>query len=146
MSDEPKIIVDEDWKAQVQAEKEALAQEAESPPDTGEQPASEPVQPARTAAPSSEPPPQGPLPAPTMALLFTSLATQAMFALGRIADPEAGQTAPRLEEARHIIDTLQLLEDKTKGNLTAQESAMLTRLLYDLRLEYVAARDSAPRP
>ena len=77
-----------------------------------------------------------------MSLLFSSLATQAMFALGMVADPESGQTNVSIDEARHVIDTLQLLDEKTKGNLTPQERDMLTRLLYDLRMAYVAMRDA----
>lgn len=149
MTDEPKIIVDEDWKSQVQAEKEALAQQAApaqakpAAPGAGTSAAdaqSPPASPVSESAQADRPP----LPQPTMPLLFTSLATQAMFALGRIADPQTGKAEVHLDEARHVIDTLQLLEDKTKGNLSPQESAMLTRLLYDLRMEYVAARDAAP--
>lgn len=130
--DEPKLVIDEDWKSQVQAEKDALAGK---PASTDESP--EPA-PQTEASASSRPQ----IPAPTLPLLFTSLATQAMFALGVVPDPQTGKQETRLDEARHIIDTLQLLEDKTAGNRSPDESALLTRLLYDLRMQYVAARDA----
>lgn len=82
------------------------------------------------------------MPPPTLALLCTSLATQALFALGRFGDPQSGKAEVRLDEARHLIDTLQMLEAKTQGNRTADESALLTRLLYDLRMDFVAVRDA----
>jgi hypothetical protein len=144
MNDDPKIIVDEDWKAQVQAEKDALARAPES--DATDAPKAEAESPATTAGPAAAAPQQEhpQIPAPTMSLLFSSLATQAMFALGRIPDPQTGKSEANLDEARHIIDTLQLLEEKTKGNLTPQEGAILTRLLHDLRMEYVAVRHQGP--
>lgn len=143
MTDEPKIIVDEDWKSRVQAEKEALASQAKADTPAAAPTPEAPESPSRQrqAPPAQE---RVQIPAPTMPLLFSSLATQAMFALGRMADPQSGKPVENLEEARHIIDTLQLLEDKTKGNLSPEESALLQHLLYELRMEYVAVRDQQP--
>ncbi len=69
-----------------------------------------------------------------------SLATSALFHLGLVADPETGErTEPNLELARHTIDTLALLEGKTRGNLTDEEAELLTNLLTELRMRFVEA-------
>ncbi|MBL9123212.1 MAG: DUF1844 domain-containing protein [Planctomycetaceae bacterium] len=140
---ESKIIVDEDWKSQVQAEKEALSQQATgsaAPESTAPAPSTSAPPPAESAAAATG----QPIPPPTMTMLFSSLATQAMFALGLLAEKTDGEPEVHLDEARHVIDTLQLLEEKTRGNLTPDEGALLTRLLYDLRMAYVAIRDRGP--
>lgn len=61
-----------------------------------------------------------------------SLNAMAMMYLGLI---EGGEADP--EGARHIIDTLAMLRDKTQGNLSAEEARLLDGVLYDLRLKYV---------
>ena len=119
----PKIIVDDDWKEKVQAEKEAMQKQAE--------------QKRRQAAGPESPPPA------SFPILVTSLATQAFAELGQIADP-SGKPRVRLDHARHIIDTLGMLEEKTKGNLTREESAMLTQVLHELRMVFVTV-SSRPR-
>jgi hypothetical protein len=74
-------------------------------------------------------------------MLLTTLATQAMVTLGQVANPVTGKADIDLPYARHFIDTLQMLEEKTRGNLTPDEAGMLSDLLHDLRLAYVAVRD-----
>ena len=82
--------------------------------------------------------PAPPLPKADFAGLALSLATSALFHLGLVPDPETGQPGPKnLALARHSIDTLELLEDKTRGNLTPEESALLANLLTELRVHYV---------
>jgi hypothetical protein len=66
-----------------------------------------------------------------------SLASQAATALGAMPHPMTGQRAIDLDLAKHWIDTLAMLKDKTKGNLHPKENALLTGLLSDLRLQYV---------
>jgi hypothetical protein len=79
-----------------------------------------------------------PLPKADFAGLVLSLATSALFHLGLVPDPETGQPgAKNLALARHSIDTLELLEDKTRGNLTGEESQLLANLLTELRVHYV---------
>ncbi len=70
--------------------------------------------------------------------LVVSLATSAMMYLGDIPDPEGGKPAVHLDLARHTIDTLSMLHEKTKGNLTAEEEALLRRFLHDLRVRFVS--------
>jgi len=120
-----KIIIDEDWKSQVQAEKEALERQVHQEPQ---------------AAPQTAPTPRGhaaPLPPATLAVLLTTLATQALVALGQIPHPISGKPEVHLDEAKHFIDTLEMLEVKTAGNRAAEETQLLDNLLHELRLGYV---------
>ena len=79
------------------------------------------------------------LPPPSFSLLVATFASQAMVAFGKVPDPIDGKTEIRLELARHAIDMLDILEQKTKGNLTADEAAMLEGILHQLRLEFMEA-------
>src|SRR5205085_12628580 len=79
------------------------------------------------------------LPPPSFSLLVATFASQAMVAFGKVPDPIEGKTEVRLELARHAIDMLDILEQKTKGNLTADEAAMLEGILHQLRLDFVEA-------
>ena len=131
MSDQPakpKIIVDDNWKERVQAEKEALQQEShdkEPPSSTEPETADSKAQPVHDVPPASFP------------LLVTTLATQALAAMGQIPDPEQKESILRLDVARHHIDTLSILEEKTKGNLTPDETAMMSNVLHELRMLFV---------
>ena len=69
-----------------------------------------------------------------------SLASSVLVHLGEINHPEA--TGKNLPIAKQTIDILGMLQDKTRGNLTNEESQLLTNLLYDLRMKYVAASKS----
>jgi hypothetical protein len=69
-----------------------------------------------------------------------SLASSALIALGKMPGPD-GQPHPLdLETARHLIDVLGMLEQKTKGNLDEAEQKLLASLIYDLRVAYVDAQ------
>ena len=69
-----------------------------------------------------------------------SLASSALIALGKMPGPD-GQPHPLdVETARHLIDVLGMLEQKTKGNLDEAESKLLASLIYDLRVAYVDAQ------
>ncbi len=71
------------------------------------------------------------------ATFVISLSTQALSMLGEIPDPMSGTTSTDLEAARQLIDILGILQDKTRGNLDADEGALLEHALYDLRMKYV---------
>lgn len=118
---EKKIIVDEDWKQEAQKEKEILAaqEEAEKKEKQQEQQA------------------HGPLPEGNLAALISMLATQALFALGLLQIKGQEERKPDLELAKYNIDMLQVLEEKTKGNLTKEEEAVLANTLNELRMGYV---------
>jgi hypothetical protein len=78
----------------------------------------------------------GPLGPPDFSGLLLSLASSALMHLG--APTPDGSTAPvNLPRAQEMIDLLGVLEEKTKGNLTPDESALLGNMLYTLRLRYV---------
>ncbi len=98
--------------------------------------------PAEEAAPAKRPPEgqaaPGALPEVDLPSFLLSLATSALYHLGLVADPQTGERAERnLPLARQTIDTLALLETKTRGNLTDEESELLTNLLTELRMRYV---------
>jgi hypothetical protein len=57
--------------------------------------------------------------------------------LGRIPNPQSGKTEVRLDMAKLFIDRLELIQDKTRGNLSNEESEMLRSVLADLQLAYV---------
>ncbi|MBX3158804.1 MAG: DUF1844 domain-containing protein [Deltaproteobacteria bacterium] len=72
-----------------------------------------------------------------------SLASTALIALGKMPTPD-GTTHPiDLETARHLIDVLGMLEQKTKGNLDEAEQKLLGSLTYDLRVAFVDAQKAS---
>ncbi len=87
---------------------------------------------------------QGDLPGIDFSTLVLSLATSAMVHLGLVPESEGGSTEKNLPLAQQTIDTLELLQDKTRGNLTDDETKLLQSVLYELRMGYVKARDSKP--
>jgi hypothetical protein len=129
MSDEPKIFVDEDWKAQVQREREAAQKAKEAAPEAG--PA------AAAAAPESLAEDELPEGASFMSLV-SSLATQCMFALGLIAQPGQQQVMVDLDQAQFLLDTMGILLEKTKGNLTPEEEGGLKQAIAELGEVYIA--------
>jgi len=116
-----KIIIDEDWKQEAQKEKEILAAQEEAEKEEKQQ-----EQQAR-----------GPLPEGNLAALISMLATQALFSLGLLQIKGQEERKPDLELAKYNIDMLQVLEEKTKGNLTKQEETVLSNTLNELRMGYV---------
>ena len=86
--------------------------------------------------------------APTLTFtgfVFSLMHTAAVH-LGDAANPGTGQLAPpNLEGARQMIDILGLLEEKTRGNLSAEERQLLEQGLYELRLRFVEVQNGAPR-
>lgn len=70
--------------------------------------------------------------------LVVTLSTSALLYLGEIPDPESNAPVVNLPLARHSIDILAMLREKTQGNLTPQESSLLDGFLYDLRMKFVA--------
>jgi hypothetical protein len=122
MSTEPtpekKIIVDEDWKSQVAAEKEAARHAEESP------------KPAESA----------PMPPPTLSFLIGTLYIQGAMSLGLYANPATKKIEVHYEQAKHAIDLLTMLEQKTEGNRTPDESGELDAALHELRMAYVTVQ------
>lgn len=135
MSNDPnadkKLHIDEDWKSQVDAEREAAKQQPPQP-----EPEPSPEQPSA----------RGVWPEPSLALLATTLATQAMSALGFVPHVVTGKTTVDLPQAKHFIDTLAMLEEKTQGNRTADESEVLENILHELRIGYIAVSERSAKP
>lgn len=124
--DPPKIIVDDDWKQQAQAEKEKLAEQETKESSSG-----------RAQA--------GPIPKADVTTLISSFLSQALFAMGAIEHPELGRSVD-LDLAKFNIDMLAVLEEKTKGNLTQQEERMLNQAIHQARMAFVEVASSQSGP
>jgi hypothetical protein len=75
-----------------------------------------------------------------------SLASTALIALGKMPAPDGEGHPLDLETAKHLIDVLGMLEQKTKGNLDEAEQKLLGSLTYDLRVAFVDAQKAASAP
>ena len=75
-----------------------------------------------------------------------SLASNAAASLGMMPHPATGETGVDLQTAKHWIDVLGMLEQKTQGNLDEQEAQMIENLLADLRMQYVSFAQSPNSP
>jgi hypothetical protein len=161
MSDsEKKLHIDESWKDQVEREKEAAkakagasaasvagkrGADAQSPPSAEESARQHAAETTGEEQPFGEPAGDAgrtetrdyALPPPSLAFLITTLGTQAMVALGEVPNPISGKMERLPNQAKHFIDTLAMLEEKTTGNRTAEESALFSSLLHQLRMAYV---------
>jgi len=80
-----------------------------------------------------------PFPEITFSNFVFSLTTQALIQLGEIQDPESKEPIKSLPLAKQTIDLIGMLQEKTKGNLTKEEEALINNALYDLRMKYVKA-------
>lgn len=150
--DPPKIIVDDDWKAQVEKEKQAAAATAKAAEATGVTAADDaPVSPpqaagspataetgsssaTRSATGAEAPPPA------TFEMLVTMLFTQAMAALGQLPGPDGQMGSVNKPFAKYFIDTVELLGEKTKGNLSDDESKMMSEALHAMRMAFVSVK------
>jgi hypothetical protein len=110
--DEIKKKVDESWKQKVEQEKAKPQVEGEFAP-----------------------------PQADFKFFVTTLAIQASIALGHMANPATGKTEADLAQAKFLIDTLGVLQEKTKNNLDQEEAALLENLLYELRVAYLAKEE-----
>ena len=109
MDEQDKKKVDESYKAQVGKDKEKQEQAQESP-----------------AAPEAD-----------FSFFITTLGMQATVALGDTANPQNNKKEENPAQAKFLIDILGALQEKTKNNLTKEESDLLEGMLYELRMRYV---------
>lgn len=116
-------------------ERKEAASEANAGPDKRDESGTAQGMPRGRAEP--EPPPPY-LPA-DFATLVLSLGSSAVAHLGEAPGPDGQKAMRNLPMAKHAIDLLSVLQEKTKGNLTPEEDQMLESLLFDLRLRYVEA-------
>ncbi|MCK4658952.1 MAG: DUF1844 domain-containing protein [Phycisphaerae bacterium] len=118
----PKIQVDSDWKDEARREKQQLAdQEAQA-----------------SAA--------GPLPDPNFLEIVNMLAMQAAVSIGGYQLQTGEMAPPDLPMAKHLIDMLDMLGTKTKGNLADEEKKALDSVLYEMRMRYVQASQNPAQP
>jgi hypothetical protein len=121
MADEAgKIIIDEDWKAQVQREREQVAQAIQQPAEDAVA-AEEEVEPDK----------------PNFSSLVQMLSMEALSALGAFPAEGSTQVMVDLDHAQALIELLLVLREKTKGNLTPEEDGLLTRALAEIQQGYV---------
>jgi len=109
--------IDEEWKRRAREEKEKLAGSAGA--ETARQ--------------------QRPTPQPTFSFLVSGLVSQALIGIGQIPNPITNKQETNLDDAKFAIDTLQMLKDKTAGNLEDDEKRYLDSVLYDLRMRFIDA-------
>lgn len=112
----PKIIVDDDWKSQAQAEKEKLKEVGEGASREAEGGFPEKVD---------------------FGHLLELLVTQTLMYLGAFPDPTTGRAMIALDAAKFHIDLLGVVEEKTKGNLSEEQQRQLSGVLHELRLQFV---------
>ena len=105
-----------------------------------------PEQPEEGGKATEEPTPSGkpetaakeePFPEVNFATFIFSLSSSALLHFGEIADPASGEKKKNLPMAKHTIDILAMLEQKTRGNLTSDEEQLFKNILYDLRMRYI---------
>lgn len=149
----PKIIVDSDWKEQVEKERAAASAEGSEGrvqgsgvegvgaerEDFGNVTVADDPSAVSAALPSSAAG-RPKLPPPSFEILISMLFTQAISALGQIPNPVDGETSVDKPMAKHSIDMIEMLETKTKGNLSDDESKMLREALHALRMAFVGVR------
>jgi hypothetical protein len=131
MADQKKIIIDEDWKSQVEAER---AEAAKVKPAATEAPAPTDNDPSESEDP--------PMPPASFEMLLTTLATEALVALGQVPHPVTGKVQAHRNQAKFLIDTVDVLRQKTAGNLTTGEQQVIDSLLHQMRLVFVHTADA----
>lgn len=77
------------------------------------------------------------MPKPDFSTFVLSLASSALVQLGEVPDPANGEVREDLVLAKHSIDILRMLQDKTANGLDAEESRLIEGLLYELRMKFV---------
>lgn len=101
--------IDESWKEAAEKEKISLEKEGKNVP-----------------------------PQPDFSFFITTLSLQASIDLGEVPNPVTNKKEENLTQAKFLIDTLGMLKEKTKGNLTTEEANFLENVLYELRMQYIA--------
>ncbi len=136
--------VDESWKETAAQEKERLENIARTTgtdktstrgnPQPASQPSSGSQQQSQSSPAHEEP--SGAYEA-NFVNYISGLAYQAMVFMGEIPNPATNTNEKNLEQAKFVIETLILLQEKTKGNLTQKESDMLNTAAYELQMKFV---------
>ena len=77
------------------------------------------------------------MPPASLEMLVTTLVTEAMMSLGQVPHPHTGEVLFQPQQAKYLIDMIDMLREKTKGNVTPDETELMEQLLHQLRLAYV---------
>ena len=138
MADQPSLHIDSDWKKQAQEEKRRLAEE-EQKKAAAAPPAAPPVVAPAGGAPgrSAKGRGQRELPPAGIPTLVSQLLTQTLMYLGEVA-AMGGEPILNFDMARHQVDTLAVLDEKTRGNLTEDEQKVLDTALYEAQTRFIA--------
>jgi len=83
-----------------------------------------------------------PIPEASFSFFITTLGIQVAIAIGEIANPITNKKEENLDQAKYLIDTLDMLKEKSKNNLTKEEQATIDTLLHDFHLRYVAKKEN----
>ncbi len=83
-------------------------------------------------------------PEPDFSFFITTLSLQASIDLGQVPNPVTNKKEENLVQAKFLIDTLGMLKEKTKGNLTPEEANFMENVLYELRMQYIAKTRNTP--
>ena len=83
---------------------------------------------------------------PTFLTIIQMFQLEGMVALGKMLNPASGELARNLEHARYVIDILEVLQEKTSGNLADDERRFLEQTLSNLRLNYVEETGNPSSP
>jgi len=86
--------------------------------------------------------PREPMPKIDFSSFILSIYSSGLVQLGKVEDPSSGQKSVNLDMAKHTIDMTAMLQEKTHGNLTADEENLVKALLSELRMAYVEAKKS----
>lgn len=121
------LHIDADWKTEAAREKERLAEEERQKAQAG----------GSAGQDSGK---------PSVMDLINMLVMQAAIALGGYQGPGGERMPPNPEAAKHHIDLLELLQEKTKGNLTEDETKAMDGVLYEIRMQYVSIVKTPPPP
>jgi len=137
--------VDESWKEQASQEKDVLAGISEKDNSATEEPAAQSSpQPAEKTPLAQDNANQDQEVEINFLNYITSLGFQAMIFMGEIPNPATNEVDKNLVQAKFLIDTLSMLNEKTAGNLNDQEKNLLENSIYELQMRYVQISKDEP--
>jgi hypothetical protein len=134
--EKPSLHIDTDWKRQAQEEKKRLAEE-EAKKAKEAAPAAPAAAPGAAAPRGAAPRGRSEMPPASFPTLVQSILTQILFYLGDLTQ-RGSEPNVNLDMAKHQIDILGILEEKTRGNLAEEEKQLLDTALYEARMRYVS--------
>jgi hypothetical protein len=129
------VEMEQQEKARQEKAEAQKAQQAPAPPT--------PVANSTPAATGAAPAAEAPRPSRSFQMLIDLLARNAALFLGGYADPATGHAMVDLDSARELIDMMEALREKTRGNLAPEDDQLLTEVLNTLKLSYLEVSKAA---